>query len=99
MTLANLKGPAMVGRAWRCADGVIRWVVGRTASTGNLHVLWLGEDSGVWYPGGTRKPKDWQQDERGGPLEEVKAPQPGEEYAYCGYTGLRTTRRVSGGAP
>lgn len=89
-----LKGPEMVGRAWRCLDGVVRWVIDRTASTGNLHVLWLGEDTGVWYPGGCYHPKDLLA--LIGPLNlahEYKPPQPGEEYTYCG-TGNRVTRWV-----
>lgn len=94
MSLPKLKGPEMVGRAWRCLDGVVRWVIDRTASTGNLHILWLGEDTGVWYPGGCYTAKEMRA-AIGllGPDTEYKPPQPGEEYTYCG-TGNQVTRRV-----
>lgn len=93
-------GADLVGRAFRCRDGVVRWVVGQTPSTRNLHLRWFAEDSEVWHHGGSVHPKSWLADERGGPDAEVPTPRPGETYVYIGLTATRTTfRRASEGSP
>lgn len=93
-------GADLVGRAFRCRDGVVRWVVGQTSSTRNLHLRWLAEGSNVWHHGGSVHPKSWLADERGGPETEVATPVPGETYVYISLAATRTTfRRASVGSP
>lgn len=46
-----------VGRAYRCSDGIVRWVVHRS-TRGYYHLLWLEEERGVWFEGGKIKDRD-----------------------------------------
>lgn len=71
----------VVGRAFRCPDGLIRWIT--HLSTRNYYsVLWRYEYEDVWHGGGIYKANKWE----GG--EEVAAPQPGEPYRMAGATGI-----------
>lgn len=72
-----------VGRAYRCTDGLIRWITG-ISTRKNYQVLWLREEDGVWMQGGTWPFAQWQDSE------EVPAPQPGETYKRAGvFSGYR----------
>lgn len=80
-------GADLVGRAFRCKDGIVRWVFAQTASTGNLHIRWLSEEDGVWHMGGMRDPKKWPTAEHDAPGDEFPAPQPGDRFKLCGALG------------
>lgn len=79
----------LVGRAFRCGDGIVRWIVG-LSTRDYFSLLWLDESDGrrVWHGGGIEKIDRWQ----GG--EEVPAPRPGDRYQLAGPTGLVSERTV-----
>jgi len=79
-------GADLLGKAWWCKDGVIRWAYAQTASTRNLHIRWLAEDAKVWNNGGMLDPRTWPTG-RGAPVSEYPAPQPGERFTVCGANG------------
>lgn len=88
MKREDLAAAALVGRAFRCSDGLIRWIT--HLSTRNYYsLLWLNESEGVWFSGGIIKANKWQ----GG--EEVVAPKPGEVYKRVGATGVTTEYTVA----
>jgi hypothetical protein len=78
----QLQGGGLVGGAFRCSDGLIRWAT--SLSTRNyLSILWLDESTGIWYSGGILKPSQL----RDVIVEEVKAPQAGEMIRRGSATG------------
>ena len=46
-----------LGRAYRCSDGIVRWVVHRS-KRGYYHLLWLEEERGVWFEAGKMREGD-----------------------------------------
>jgi hypothetical protein len=78
------KEQQLVGRAFRCSDGLIRWIT-HLSTRRYYSLLWLNEAEGVWYSGGIVKANQWE----GG--EEVPAPQPGQPYRIAGATGVIRT--------
>ena len=79
----------LVGRAFRCGDGLIRWIT-YLSTLDNFGLLWLDERTNTWFSGGTVKASKWE----GG--EEVRAPQPGETYKQAdpmGRVGERTVQQ------
>lgn len=79
-------GADLLGKAWRCKDGVVRWAYGQTPSTRNLHIYWLAEDVQIWQHGGMRDPRTWST-AVDAPVEEYPAPQPGERFTVGGMGG------------
>lgn len=71
---------ALVGRAFRCADGLVRWITHHSARR-YYTLLWLDEPSNTWHSGGIVKAAKWE----GG--EEVAPPRPGERYRLAGAMG------------
>ena len=90
---ARLEGP-VVGKAYRCTDGIVRWVTYQSRR-GYFHLLWLEEERGVWYSGGKMKSGDatLAAFEDAGPY---PAPQPGESYVLMGVYGTPRECRVEG---
>jgi hypothetical protein len=78
------KEQQLVGRAFRCSDGLIRWIT-HLSTRRYYSLLWLNEAEGVWYSGGIVKANRWE----GG--EEVPAPQPGQPYRIASATGVIRT--------
>lgn len=74
------KADPLVGRAFRCDDGIVRWIIARS-SRANYRLLWLDEKTGVWFQGGAWPVVQWV----GG--EEVPTPRPGETYKLAGVFG------------
>ena len=83
MAKAKDQEVSIVGRAFRCSDGLIRWITYKSRR-GYYHLLWLNEQDGVWHSGYMVRSDKWQ----GG--QEVAAPQPGETYRLAGATGVIT---------
>lgn len=77
----------LVGRAFRCSDGLIRWIT-HLSTRGYFSLLWRQDDGDIWYSGGIVKVDKWQ----GG--EEVRSPRPGESYKLAGATGVISERTV-----
>lgn len=88
MKIKDADAEALVGRAFRCPDGLIRWITTLT-TRGYYHLLWLNESDGVWHHGYMVRASKWE----GG--EEVRAPQPGESYRLAGVTGVITEYTVA----
>jgi len=78
---------ALVGKAFRCPDGIIRWIT-HVSSRKYFSCLWFDEEGQNWHNGGIIKTSDWQ----GG--EEVAAPQKGETYFLVGATGFISEKTV-----
>lgn len=81
-----------VGRAYRCADGIVRWVTHRS-TRGYYHLLWLEEERNVWFEGGKMKDGD----ATFAAFEEAEihsAPRPGEAYTKMGVYGRPRECRV-----
>lgn len=76
----------LVGRAFRCDDGLVRWIIYLSTRRGYFSVLWRDDESEVWHSGGIIRADKW----RGG--QEVRAPQPGETYRLVGATGVENQR-------
>lgn len=74
-----------VGRAYRCSDGVVRWVA-HLSKRGYYHLLWLEEERNVWFEGGKMKQGDATFAAFEG-AESYPAPQPGETYTQMGVYG------------
>jgi hypothetical protein len=72
--------PPIVGNAYRCPDGIVRWVT-HLSVRGYYHLLWLDEERNQWHQGGKVKARDWQ----GG--EPYPAPQPGDTYTLLNAFG------------
>lgn len=70
----------LVGRAFRCPDGLVRWITG-LSTRGYYSLLWLDERSSTWFSGGLVRAHSWQ----GGV--EVEAPKQGERYRLAGPMG------------
>jgi hypothetical protein len=71
-----------VGKAYRGTDGLVRWVTHE--STRHIYsVLWLDEESSVWYSGGKYRKNEAHYIV--GP--EDFAPQPGDHYILMGSLG------------
>lgn len=88
MRRRDLAAAALVGRAFRCSDGLIRWIT--HLSTRNYYsLLWRYESDDVWESGGIIKADQWD----GGA--EVAAPKPGEAYKRVGATGVITEYTVA----
>jgi hypothetical protein len=81
----------LVGRAFRCPDGLVRWIT-YLSTLGNYGVRWLDERDNTWCSGGTVSIRKWR--EWYGGAEEVRAPQPGEKYQMVGATGMVDERVV-----
>lgn len=77
----------LVGRAFRCPDGLVRWITG-LSTRDYFSLRWLDERDHTWFSGGITKIDNWE----GG--EEVRAPQPGESYKMCGARGMVDERTV-----
>ena len=78
----------LVGHAFRCSDGLVRWIT--HLSTRNYYsVLWRYETDDVWHSGGIVKADKWENGE------EVAAPQPGETYRQAGATGVISERFIA----
>lgn len=86
-------GAEYVGRAFRCADGLIRWVTDQS-QRGYLRFLWLDEQENVWREGSKATLDRWTG--AWAPVEEVRAPQHGETYERALTFGGRCTYRVGG---
>lgn len=71
----------MVGRAFRCPDGLVRWVTA-VSRRGSYELRWLDESTQTWHYGGKMKATAWP----GG--EEVPAPRPGDTYRRASATGF-----------
>ena len=89
-------GRVELGRAYRCADGIVRWVVHRSRR-GYFHLLWLVAklERGVWYSGGKMKSGDATFAAFSN-AEPYPAPQPGETYVQMGVYGTPRECRVEG---
>ena len=90
ITQGDLALDPNLGKAFRGADGIVRWVLTRSRRRQTYRVLWLDERENVWYFGGTVKVAEWQ----GG--EPYPAPQPGDPYQLCGALGTVRTARAEG---
>lgn len=86
-------GAEYVGHAFRCADGLIRWVTDQS-QRGYLRFLWLDEQENVWREGSKATLDRWTG--AWAPVEEVRAPQHGETYERALTFGGRCTYRVGG---
>ena len=75
------KALTLVGRAFRCSDGLVRWIT-HLSVRGYYSLLWRRETEDVWYSGGIVKYYRWE----GG--KEVPAPKPGETIRIAGATGV-----------
>lgn len=74
---------SLVGKAFRCTDGLVRWVT--HLSVRNYYsMLWLDERTNVWHDGGIIKADRWQ----GG--EEVPVP---TTWLQAGATGIVSERK------
>ena len=91
-------GADLLGKAWRCKDGVIRWAFAQTPSTRNLHIYWLAEDVQVWQQGGMRDPRTWLT-AVDAPETEYQAPQPGERFKVGGMGGPIVYEQTPAGEP
>ncbi len=78
---------ALVGKAFRCPDGLIRWIT-RLSARGYYHVLWLSEQTNVWHSGGIISAREWKA------TEEAPAPQAGDTYQFCEVTGVVSERTI-----
>lgn len=86
-TTTRAEVEARVGQAYRCPDGVVRWITAISRRR-RYALLWLDEKTGVWRDGGTIKPEAWPD-----LAEPVRAPQPGEVYKHAGvFTGWHEVR-------
>lgn len=74
-----------VGRAFKCPDGLIRWITNLTTRS-YYAVLWRREDEDVWYSGGIIRSDKWEEGV------EVHAPQAGEVFRLAGATGIISDR-------
>lgn len=81
-----------VGEAYRCSDGIVRWVTHRSRR-GYFHLLWLEEGRGVWFDGGKMKGGDATFATFDG-AEPFPAPGPGETYVKVGVYGTPRECRV-----
>jgi hypothetical protein len=79
--------PPEVGKAYRGADGVLRWVYHRS-TRGFFHIRWKDEESGRWNSGGIVSRANWC----GG--EVSPAPLPGSAVTLVGATGLAESYQV-----
>jgi hypothetical protein len=79
-----------IGKAYRCKDGVIRWVIG-LSQRGFYQMLWLDEERQIWFSAGIIKAKNWSYLEVAG---EFPAPQPGDTYKQAGPTGIVTEHTI-----
>lgn len=78
---------ALVGHAFRCPDGLVRWIIS-LSDRGNFTLLWLDEETSIWNMGGTSAASRWV----GG--EEYTVPALGDSYQMYGVLGsLRTKIR------
>lgn len=82
-----MKTDDYVGKAFRCKDGVTRWVQHQSVR-GLLHVRHLEESSNVWHLGGRWKVGDFEQ------LACEEVDPPSGEVLECGPTGVITMRTV-----
>lgn len=82
-------GAEIVGRAFRGADNIVRWVYAQS-TRGLLHLRWLDEPSGVWYSAGTANPKDHRLGQ-----EVQMSPKIGDEYLWCGPLGTVAAYRLT----
>lgn len=89
---AGERGTCEVGRAYRCADGIVRWVTHRSRR-GYFHLLWLEEERGVWFDGGKMKRGDATFAAFEGAAH-YPAPGPGETYTKIGVYGHPRELRV-----
>jgi hypothetical protein len=87
---ARAAAALLVGRAFRCPDGLVRWITG-LSTLDNFSLRWLDEREGTWFSGGTLRIDKWE----GG--EEVRAPQLGETFRMCGARGMVEERTVTEG--
>lgn len=85
MTESNVHA-LLVGRAFRCKDGLVRWIT-HLSTRNNFTLLWLNEEDKVWHMGGTLPAAKWQ----GG--EEYPVPAMGEQYDMHGIYSVRTKTR------
>jgi len=82
------RGEALIGRAFKGPDGVVRWVTG-ISTRGYLQILWWSEESAAWHTGAICKLDRWP----GG--EEVDmVPKPGEMYRRMGALGAPYERTM-----
>jgi hypothetical protein len=90
---ARAAAALLIGRAFRCSDGLVRWITG-LSTRDYFSLLWLDERTNTWFSGGIIKIHKWQ--ELYGDAEEVRGPQPGERYQLAGPTGMVDERTVIG---
>lgn len=83
-------GRQLEGRAWRCRDGVVRWL-SNLSTRGVLSIFWLDEERGVWHSGGTLHVDKF--DAREYALE-VAAPIAGHTIRVAGATGQISERVI-----
>jgi hypothetical protein len=79
----------IVGKAFRCKDGVVRWVVHRS-KRGRLHLRWLDEENQIWHFGSTISEEQFKVQIQ----HETLAPQPGDVFYLCGILGVVSKERV-----
>lgn len=74
----------LVGKAFRSRiDGRVRWITHRSARH-NYTLLWLDEQSDIWWQGGHVLAAMFDQFYGG---DEISAPQRGDAYKYAGVFG------------
>lgn len=76
---------ARVGKAYRCSDGIVRWVI-HMSTRGIYHLLWFEDIKQVWYSGGSVRADRW--DEEMVNAVEVESPPKGSTYLRAGATGI-----------
>lgn len=77
----------VVGQAYRGADGIVRWVTGKSRR-GLYRCLWLNEGEGIWHSGSAYKADAF-------PLgDPFLPPEPGESYLRAGPLGSVRVFRV-----
>ena len=88
--MAKVADP-FIGKAFRSRrDMRVRWVMHRSARH-NYTLLWLDEQSGVWYQGGHVPAATFDQHYGGN---EVEAPKHGDTYKLAGvFGGFREVTR------
>lgn len=87
-----MKTKPEAGKAYRCPDGVTRWVTG-VSTRGYLQLRWR-DDSGAWCNGGIMKLERWLKFWPSGCVE-IPAPQPGEVIQVLTPMGFYEQRQVA----